>query len=497
MPKRYLMTWNTRQKRWFKKANGKQYSRSVKQLEDEFPDLVMGESKEGSYRAANEWWLAKESQLKAQDNIDSIAWGTVLRSWVLPLREHARVCRRPELWHMANTTALLIQDNIDAGRPCPSDLYDVGIDDDQPRIEALDIPQKPQRAADVMVAEQEADLVRVNRAIEQALPNRKMITPWHDPSAVPKSDGSLESTITQFSTYQQREFHREEKSAGRVGAIRAHLKHFQTGVAIVDVADIDARVLLEYHEVLKTAVFNGNMSAHYGRDILSTCKRFTRWCWQMGMLDELPKNIDQLRIEVVTTEVETFDLDELRQIYDSAAGRTQLYLLLMMNCGMQQQDIADLRLDQVDWQDGRIVRKRSKTAKHDRVPVVSYKLWPRTLDLLRQHRSQSAEVLIVNGNGEPLKMEGIRDDGRVHKTDNIRSAYYRVTRKLKIERPKPLKLIRKTSASLLANRFGRDVAKLFLGHAPADVADQSYLKPARNALDAALDWLGEEYALHQ
>ena len=50
----------------------------------------------------------------------------------------------------------------------------------------------------------------------------------------------------------------------------------------------------------------------------------------------------------------------------------------MINCGMTQVDIADLQPKEVDWDRGRIRRKRSKTDDHEQVPTVDYALWPRT-----------------------------------------------------------------------------------------------------------------------
>ena len=41
----------------------------------------------------------------------------------------------------------------------------------------------------------------------------------------------------------------------------------------------------------------------------------------------------------------------------------------------------------MDWKEGRITRKRSKTSSHEGVPVVSYKLWPETLHLLRSPKN--------------------------------------------------------------------------------------------------------------
>src|SRR5262245_11409394 len=67
----------------------------------------------------------------------------------------------------------------------------------------------------------------------------------------------------------------------------------------------------------------------------------------------------------------------------------------MANCGMTQGDVSDLLDTEVDWAAGRIIRKRSKTADRENVPVVNYKLWPQTFKLLKKYRSGTERVLLT------------------------------------------------------------------------------------------------------
>ena len=54
----------------------------------------------------------------------------------------------------------------------------------------------------------------------------------------------------------------------------------------------------------------------------------------------------------------------------------------MLNCGMYQNDIAELRNEEVNWTRRHDHRRRSKTRERNG-PVVTYKLWPETFALLR------------------------------------------------------------------------------------------------------------------
>lgn len=58
MPTPELMGWNEKAKRWFKKYKGKPYAVSPRQL-------GMPETKEGSRKAANQWWECKQHELDA------------------------------------------------------------------------------------------------------------------------------------------------------------------------------------------------------------------------------------------------------------------------------------------------------------------------------------------------------------------------------------------------------------------------------------------------
>ena len=180
-------------------------------------------------------------------------------------------------------------------------------------------------------------------------------------------------------------------------------------------------------------------------------------------------------------------------LLQQSAGKTRLYILLALNCGMTQKDISDLQEQDVSWSKGRITRKRSKTHKHDGVPTVSYKLWPETLKLLHECRSGS-DIVLLNRNGGRLVEERLKETGKYTKNDNIKNAYERVRRKTSFS--KPFKLLRKTSATLInADSRHRGLDELFLGHAPVTIAEKHYSATSESALDDALAFLREKYQI--
>ena len=160
---------------------------------------------------------------------------------------------------------------------------------------------------------------------------------------------------------------------------------------------------------------------------------------------------------------------------------------------MTQADISALTPDEVDFSAGTITRKRTKTGDYAGVPVVCYPLWKSTLALLKKHRNPKARTILTNEDGGQLKNEKITDDGKYTKNDNIAVAYYRLCVRAGIEH-KPLKLLRKTSASLLyhSEKFSQ-YAPLFLGHAARTIAEKNYYGKAGQSFTDAIRWLGSQY----
>ena len=108
----------------------------------------------------------------------------------------------------------------------------------------------------------------------------------------------------------------------------------------------------------------------------------------MEVIKSLPRVLDSqskaLAIQELRNKPVVFSNEELATLFRAAKPRMKLYMLLMLNCGMTQKDVSDLNVLEVDWEEGRIIRKRSKTRGNGNVPEVDYRLWPETWDLLQQ-----------------------------------------------------------------------------------------------------------------
>lgn len=286
-------------------------------------------------------------------------------------------------------------------------------------------------------------------------------------------------------------------TAGRYDPIRTHLHHFRDWLgSTAAVSSINGKALTSFHAELLTAITEERLSVAYARDRLSAVKSFVQWLWRVEAIEELPRVLapgsNDLRISRKTSTPDVFTIDEVKKLLTAATDRTKLYLLLMLNTGSTQKDISDLLPTEVDWRQGTITRKRSKTARHKGVPTVTYKLWNETFRLLKQERRPGAATVLVNHDGGPLKVETLDDSGKLKKIDNVASAFARLKRSTGVK--KPLKYFRKTSANLLkSNKEFRGLEALFLGHSPATVEERHYTQAPQQLLNEAIMWLGTQY----
>lgn len=197
---------------------------------------------------------------------------------------------------------------------------------------------------------------------------------------------------------------------------------------------------------------------------------------------------DKLQTETeqdATATVKTFTIPELASIWRATrSDRQRLYILLGLNCGFTQKEIATLRLahchlDAVDKEGNArpyIKRRRNKTRAKVKTEW-RWRLWPETAYLLNK------EMAKTNPEGLALLSE---KGGRL--TDTTASSYFDLIRKpwtdaikaanhlkdlfdkeggkhtLVSVRPLGFKYLRKTASNLIRKIGGKDTAETFLAH---------------------------------
>ena len=270
-----------------------------------------------------------------------------------------------------------------------------------------------------------------------------------------------------------------QMSEGRFDAycrkIRPFVEWIGPGMAI---DAIDEAKLEGFYTHLTEKVGAKAYSPATAHEIMMTAKQFIRRLAEMKLI-HLPGNIDSRRFRFnhsAPARIEVFTVEEVRELLGKAPERMRLYLLLMVQCGMYQNDIAELRQDEVDWKAGTIKRARSKTRERNG-PVVTYKLWPETFDLLRKYRSDG-ELVLTTEKGNPLVSYKLVD-GKLKRYDAIQSAWTRMGKGRL-----GMKHLRKTGATLLGQHpHYKFFANHFLADSPKTMADKHYVVPSQAEFD--------------
>jgi len=518
MPKDFKLSWQPgsggRKGRWKKVYRGKAYT---------FPS-GRGKSDRDAYDAALAAWEKKKVELDATaPKPHQAEYEKVIREW----EEVGMWCREhgdPEMEETAGSKLADLRKRLAQPKPpkiMPGDAFD-----GQFRPEVVD-PAGMTRLKEAYAAMETDTAARwarempVNPDLSQfdvefvrpftvsgvlakddlhLRPLHKEHEIWRDRldvmqrNATP-ADDSIAAYVDRFLAQKKDDSAAGEVTPTRVYTLRIQLTHFKDWLGGgVSVQKIASSTLVEYRTALLREVSKGAWSTTTASNRMSTVKSFVRWLWQIEAIESLPRVLDALSLNIAKSSppVITYTKDEISTLIGAAIDRTRLYILLMLNCGMTQKDIADLQHSEVDWKQGRITRKRSKTKKHRNVPVVSYQLWSETLALLKQERSPGGKGrVLLNRNGSPLVFDDVDKEGKPIKCDNIRNAFNRVCKKTGMA--KHLKALKKTSATLLrGHRHYASLYDLFLGHAPTSMADKHYTLPPQDLLDEALGWLHDK-----
>lgn len=243
------------------------------------------------------------------------------------------------------------------------------------------------------------------------------------------------------------------------------------------------------------AVVKAEMSSEWAKNLFATSKMFVKWLWTTEVLASLPRNFDSLKLRGSPAKtIAVFKVPDVLAMLKAATPRFRLYLLLTLNAGLYQGDISELRRDEVDLKRGTITRQRGKTRRKGDVPIVTYPLWPETLELLREFAEREGEYALLNEDGKQLVRETLKADGTHSRTDAIRQAFDRLSGRVRVVGT--IKMFRKTSASILnSNPKYRSIVPYFLGHAPRSIAERHYARESDDLLAEAINWLREEYGI--
>jgi integrase len=277
------------------------------------------------------------------------------------------------------------------------------------------------------------------------------------------------------------------------------------------VATINGSTIMEFYKWL----LQQGWGQERRKNLFSAARQWIRWAWRQDdvELEILPKNIDSHEFVFLTHIDDTgvakktrtellWTPDDFHRTLEIVPEDFQLFLLLMLNCGFTNIDVGTLLKSEIQLDEGRIVRQRTKTRRHEHPPVVNYKLWPRTAQLLRSRLSDDPVLALTNRGGRPLCVSKlVVENGTTREV--VWSSLLRRYGQMKKANPKlpakQMKYLRKTGSSKLrSDRRFLSLDSLYLGHSWVTVADKHYNVfdgQTYQPLDEAIEWLGKEFRL--
>ncbi|MBI1348021.1 hypothetical protein GC163_17245 [bacterium] len=479
MARQYIMSWDERYSRWFKRTPKKYLEvHPEKQLTVSCRQLNAPLTKAGSYLKANEWLRSKLSELdslltgmKDREQFAQYRLELEDRDIILQMAAYLTQKGKIEEANQKRQLANLISESISKGiRPDYSEHEMWGLrvwgDSDE----------------EWLVGQQSDISTWMDRLEREApIPTEKRVEYWIEhfldtirPTTKPQSFTNIERPLRTF-----------QKWFG----------------AETDIKAIKEETVSEHYKYLRKHLD----SESYIRDFFRVFQRWVTYLHQQRQI-ELPFNLRSPEFKFsVSYAPDAPDKEEvLSLLKDLNNKELRLYALLALNCGMNNTDIGNLHntslpwktaqrkvmdraLDygHVDWNARRLVRQRGKTKDKGKIPTVCYKLWNETFDLLTEFRSDDPRFCLIDQKtGAPLYFYNEK------RKDNIGEAW----RDAKL--PIKLKELRSGAASLLDHNdeFAR-YAQHFLGQAPTSVAGKHYVTPSQDRFDACMDWLGEQLSL--
>lgn len=453
----YKLTLSPCGTRWIKKYKGKQQYHPI-------PEDIRGNQKRleaHNRKAWKEWWLPLVGSLKAKE---AESEREVIRDrW----NEHMeRLSGRLYVAKGIGSREMLLDELL----LIYIDEYEIQTGKPLSREERKAIFDSPQDHLEVF-----GFVPRDDRPEIYTLPDKRRLQ-----ADSVDSETTIEALIVRFL-----EEKKPEVAPRRITLIRSALAYMQQFVGgNTEFSEFSEKTLRDFKAHVMQLMKAGSFKDERAKTIMDVAKQFTRWCMAQSSLVSLIDPVvassihnllnsrGALGVKTTRKAVKTSKIEEIRAFLtnEQITELVELYTLLAANCSLTPVDIVDVRWD--DIADGVLTYKRHKERDKDNVPTVKYPLWVRTQELIAKMPKTDDRVI-------PKAAGTIDETFRYWKQATGSSI--------------SLGSIKKTSATLLSNRFDVDLADYWLGHSPNSIGTRHYIAPSDEKLALAVRWLQFEY----
>lgn len=236
-------------------------------------------------------------------------------------------------------------------------------------------------------------------------------------------------------------------------------------------------------EELRTSFAKRHGVTRLMKDITVTRMLF-RWGYESGLLetsvrfgpDFRPPKKTHRRKARATNGKRYFTADELRPIIDAANGQLKAMILLGVNCGFGNKDVADLQESHIDLQRGWVAFPRPKTGIERRC-----KLWAETIVALKEALAMRPAandpgdegcVFITRQHGRFVRLAENEDPAKRGRVDAVGKAFKKLLDRLGINGRRGFYAIRHSFRTAAAAAKDKEAADFIMGHARDDMASE-------------------------
>jgi integrase len=289
------------------------------------------------------------------------------------------------------------------------------------------------------------------------------------------------------------------------------LQHFVDTFGDVSLASITGAELQRWANKNGKRVGTGEIQPSTLRQDFRCVRQLYNWAYDQHIIEERPRNLKNFGKQTQSAirkrkrkPVRTFTKAEIQKLYkgcdtkkliskwwnrtDTELPMLKLAIVLAVNTGMTQQDLSDLRMNELflEKRPPRCIRQRSKTGQDS-----NHWLFRESVRLLKEHceGKKGEDRVLLRRDGRPLVIASVVDGIKTGSRSDALGASFRrlVERVLGKDDPRRFRELRRTGANYCKQREA-GTETLYLSHADARMSSL-YTKPAQRQFDKILTYL--------